>query len=310
MSGSCPVFRIICTIAFLLALSLMQPPPAAASSLAKALPNGFLKGWTQEGKIALFDRENLFEQINGEAELYFPYGFTALATAVYGNKAYPDALVVAEIYHMGSLLDAFGIYSNYRKPDYESVKQGAEGFISPTQLLFYQDRYFVKLQATGTTHLEQEVFLACARLISGNLPANTSRPEELAALLLPSVVPKSERYIAQSLLGYAFFRRGFIAEAKANGESMRVIVVREETRDSARKAFDAYHAYLREEGQVVTVSATGDRRSLTSVDSLYGGVYLVQSDRVLLGVVKVKDMIAASRLIEQIREKIAAPKDR
>jgi hypothetical protein len=217
---------------------------------------------------------------------------------------------VAEVYCMGSLLDAFGIYSNYRKPDYESVQQGAEGFISPTQFLFYQGQYFVKLQATGTTGLEREIFLACARLISGHLPAGTSRPQELAGLALLPIVPKSERYLAQGLLGYAFFRRGFIAETPKEAGSMRVFIVYEESRDSARRAFDAYHAYLREEGQAAALSGPADRRSLISVDPLYGGVYLVQEDRLLLGAVQVKDQAAAARLIEQMREKTAALKNR
>jgi hypothetical protein len=36
-----------------------------------------------------------------------------LATATYVNKKNPDVWVVVDVYRMGSLLDAFGIYSNY-----------------------------------------------------------------------------------------------------------------------------------------------------------------------------------------------------
>ena len=58
---------------------------------------------------------------------------------------------------MGSLLDAFGIYANYRRADYKSVKIGEERVsYHPTQLMFYQDRYFVRLQVTGATSLPRE----------------------------------------------------------------------------------------------------------------------------------------------------------
>jgi len=295
----------------LLVLSLLPSlSPAASSSFTQILPDQFHQGWAREGQVALYNPENLFEHINGEAELYIPYGFSTLATAAYGHKARPDVRLVAEVYRMGSLLDAFGIYSNYRKPDYETVRLGAEGFASPTQLLFYQGQYFVKLQATGTTGLERETLMACARLISGNLPANASRPQELAILAGLPIVPKSERYLAQGLLGYAFFRRGFIAETKPEAGSVRVFLMEEESRETAGRAFEAYRAYLREEGQAASLSGAGDRRSLSAIDPLYGGVYLVQEDRLLLGAVRVKDQTAAARFITLLREKMAAAHNR
>ena len=70
--------------------------------------------------------------------------------------------------------------------------------------MFYQDRYFVRLQATGTTSLEKDTFLAFGQILSKNLPSNTTPPKELKVLEIPGVVPKSERYIAQSLLGMPF----------------------------------------------------------------------------------------------------------
>jgi hypothetical protein len=227
-----------------------------------------------------------------------------LATGAYVNKKYPDVLIVADVYRMGSLLDAFGIYSNYRKADYESVRIGAEGFISPTQMMFYQDRYFVRLQATGTTELMRDVFLDCARLISARLPALMSRPKELEVFSIPAILPKSERYLAQSLLGYAFFRKGLIADANDAGEAMRVIVVFETSVEGARKAFEEYQSYLKQEGQDVQVSGTPDKMVLVSVDPLYDGVYMEQSGRHLIGAIKVKKRDAARHVIEALWRKM------
>ncbi len=290
---------LICLLAVTLCLS--TPILAADLSPESVLPRSFAGGWTPEGKGNLYNQDTLFEHINGEAELYMPYRFDLLATASFANKKYPDQLVVADVYRMGTLLDAFGIYSNYRKPDYERVTIGAEGFLSSTQMMFYQGRYFVRLQATGTTGLDRQVFLECAKAISGNLPADSSRPPELETLSLPSIVRSSERYLAQSLLGYAFFRRGFVMDT---GESMRVFVVSEDSRDSARKAFDAYRAYLKDEGQGVQVAETKDRRVLTAADSLYGDVLVEESSPYLIGAIKIKDNDAAKRLVGQLREKM------
>jgi hypothetical protein len=169
---------ILCV--FVLTLSAPVPVFAAEDSMKNILPTpGFTPDWVMKERVTLYNSDTLFDHINGEAELYFPYGFDMLATATYLNKKNPDVWVVVDVYRMGSLLDAFGIYSNYRKADAAGAVIGAEGFVSSSQLMFYQDRYFVRIQVTGTTSLEQELLLACGRTVSRNLPPNTGRPESL-----------------------------------------------------------------------------------------------------------------------------------
>ena len=80
---------------FLLTLSLalftLSASPAAGAdngSMLSILPaDGCGEGWVMEEKPALFTVDTLFDHINGEAELYFPYGFDTLATARYVKKA-------------------------------------------------------------------------------------------------------------------------------------------------------------------------------------------------------------------------------
>jgi hypothetical protein len=300
------IFSIVFTVLFLASLSTAVR--AEAPAMAKVLPSGFHNGWALEAKAELYNQDNLFEHINGEAELYMPYRFDLLATASYINKKSPDVLLVADVYRMGSLLDAFGVYSNYRKADYEPVKTGAEGFISLTQMMFYQGRYFVRLQATGTTGGARDIFLDSAKVIAATLPADSSRPGELDILSLPGIAPKTERYLAQSLLGYAFFRKGLIADAPVSGDQMRIFILFEDNRESARKAFNAYYAYLKEEGQdaaELLQSGTPERVVLAATDSLYGSVLLEQSDRYVIGAIRVNDRKAAGNLIEKLRNKVS-----
>ncbi len=281
------------------------PVFAAATSPEEVLPTPSCgEGWVMEEKVTLYTRDTLFDRIDGEAELYFPYGFEVLASARYANRQNPQIAVEADVYKMGSLLDAFGMYANYRRPDDSVVKIGAEGFLSSSQLLFYQDRYFVRLQASGTSSLGQDIFLACAQAVSQNLPHNAGKPGELEAFMIPAVVQRSERYIAQSLLGYAFFRRGLTAAAILEGEQVQVFIVPEESGDAARRVFDQYGSYLKASGQEIQVTETADRISLVAVDPLYGNVFVEQAGRYIVGAVKVKDISAAKQLVEQLRRRL------
>jgi hypothetical protein len=270
------------------------------------LAGGCSEDWVIKDKATLFNKDNLFDHINGEAELYFPYGFEVLATATYVNRRNPELWIIADVYKMGSLIDAFGIYSNYRKTNASWVTIGAEGFVSSSQLTFYQDRYFVRIQVTGTTSLKQDIFFACGRAVSQNLPLNAGPPRELEILRIPGIVPKSERYIAKSLLGYAFFHRGIIADAIIEDEQVQVFVVPEDSQDAARKVVDQYRSYLKTEGQGMKVTELSDRISIAAVDPLYGGVFVEQSGRYIVGAIRLKNPSAAKQSIEKLRGRLVS----
>ena len=280
---------------------------AVETDIAKALPApACVEDWPMDGKAALFDKDTLFDHINGESELYFPYGFEMLAFARYVNKDNPQAAFDADIYKMGSLLDAFGMYANYRRKDDVDVNVGAEGTASSSQLLFYQDRYFVRLQASGTANPGADIFLACARAISEKLPRNTGRPRELEAFIIPAIERKSVRYIAQSLLGYDFFRKGIVADAILNDEQVLVFLVLENSREAARKAFDRYGEYLKASEKNVQIARTQHRISLKAHDPLYGNVVVEQTGQYIFGAVRVKEASGAQQLIEKLHKRIAS----
>jgi len=274
---------------------------AVEADIAKALPApACIKDWPMDGRPALFDRDTLFDHINGESELYFPYGFEVLASARYQNANNPQAAFDADIYKMGSLLDAFGMFANYRRKDDVDVGVGAEGTASSSQLLFYQDRYFVRLQASGTTNPGADIFLACARAISEKLPRSPGRPRELEAFMIPAIAPKSMRYIAQSLLGYDFFRKGIVADAILNDEQVQVFLVFENSGEAARKAFDQYRGYLETSDKDVDITRTPHRIFLKARDPLYGNVVVEQSGQYIFGAVRVKDDSGARQFIEKL----------
>ena len=305
--------RVPCAIPLAIAwLACATAPALAADAAMKSiLPvPACAEGWNLEEKVALYDRDTLFDRINGEAEAYFPYGFDALASARYANRRNARIGVDADVYRMGSLLDAFGIYASYRRKENPGVGIGAGGTLSPSQLIFHQGRYFVRLQATGTTSLGEDVFLACAREISRRLPGNGGRPEELEVFTIPAVVPGSERYIAKSLLGYDFFRRGLMADAVADGGPMQLFMVPEDSRDAASRSFARYRSYLKDSGTDIPAAGVPGRESLTAVDPLYGNVHIAQEGRFIVGAVRFKDPAAAKRLVDQLRGRVGGKQGR
>ncbi|NPU84446.1 MAG: hypothetical protein HPY65_08140 [Syntrophaceae bacterium] len=292
-----------CAVAFFLAAAV--PAWCEDGALQSVLPRpGFAGGWTATEPANLYDRNTLFEHINGEAELFMPYGFDLLATSTYASAADPDVWIVADVYRMGSVLDAFGIYANFRRARADRVAIGADGFILPTQMMFHQDRYFVRLQVTGANSLPRSDFMACGQAISQRLPQNSRPPQELETVRIPALVSGSERYVTPSLLGYAFFRRGIVADAVLDGKHMQIFVVLNDDPDAAREAFSRYRSYLAAEGRDLRNGDTPD--SLTAIDPLYGTVLAEQAGRYVAGMIRIGDAAAAGQIVKQLRARIAA----
>ena len=275
--------------------------PAADQDMIQCMPSpACTEGWVMDGNVALFDKDSLFDRINGESELFFPYGFEVLAYARYESSQNPKFAIDMDVYKTGSPLDAFGLFSIFRRQDDAEVSIGTGGTISPSQLFFYQDKYFVRLQVTGTTSVDQEVLRSCAASLSRNLPKAVARPRALDALAVPAVVSASVRYMAQSLLGYEFFTKGLIADALLKGETVQVFLVTEGTAEAAGRTMAAYSVYLKRSGKEPRMTGDKERSSLEGVDPLYGKVVVERSGASIVGAVRIKDMPAAKQLVEQI----------
>jgi hypothetical protein len=178
--------------------------------------------------------------------------------------------------------------------------------VSSSQLLFYQDRYFVRISVSGASSLDPEVLLALSRAIALKLPYPAVKPREIAVFDIPAIVKKSERYIAQSLLGYAFFRRGIVADASLAGERVQVFVVIEDSAAVAQGTLDRYEAYLRKSGHGVGVNKAKEGISISAIDPLFGPVMIERTGRYLVGAVRMKEAMAAKPLIEQVRRRLEA----
>ena len=234
-----------CLVILMALLFFASPASAAERALEAILPVECASGWVMDGKVATYTPENLYKYIDGEAELYMPYGFRKAATAMYVKPGNKDIGIVVNVFELGSLLDAFGIYSNYRSPTLEQIKAGAEGFLDESQLMFYQDRYFVQTEASGAITQEGSLFRSCVDAISRNLPDGREKPRELDFLKIPEAVPLTEKYYASGLLGHDFFGKGFTGEVMVGKTRAKSILILAESQTATAKIFAEYEEYLK-----------------------------------------------------------------
>ncbi len=302
-------FISIIALAASISISVANDPAQSdASPIENLLPApGFSEGWLIDGKIDRYTAENLYVYINGEAELYIPYGFEVLGSAFYGKGGDAGSGVVVDVYRMRSLLDAFGIYSNYRDAGAELIKIGAEGFISESQLMFFKDRYFVRLSISGTVPDERALLMRCAEAVAGKIPGGPSKPDVLGMLTIPDIEPDTVRYLAKSVLGYAFFQSGLIAEAVIEGEPAKIFVVLCGSPEASSRTLEHYINYLRESGAHAERPHKENEMTVVAQDPLYKGTVIRESGEYLIGVTKLKDPLKAIQIVSRIQSRIKKP---
>ena len=232
-------------------------------------------GWVLEGAPRDFTGNTLFEHINGQAELFFQYGFERSIYGVYTNKKSIGEKIDLDIYDMGSVVHAFGVFSRFRQEG-RSAGIGLGSYLDDDYALFYKDRYFVVLQATGpfASGLTQLAGMIASRINDGSPP-----PKEIAYFPKRGLKPDSIEYYAQGLMGRAFLRRGFkatyVMPDKTGAEPQRTAEPREatlflavfDTPEEARSALRKYkddrseksgtHAALRNGSGFDTVDGRG-----------------------------------------------------
>ncbi len=291
-----------------LALLLGWCAYAADKALApeSVLPKpSFMAGWTAQGEPAVYGKDNLFEYIDGEAELFYPYGFERLASMAYQNAADPDVGLTADVYVLGTLLDAFGVYTSLKPTGGKPLDVGAEGAWVASQAAFYQGRYFVMLQVTGGLELDSAVYTACAKAIAARLPGGKVRPAEMKLLAIPQAVPGTEKYFPANFLAYSFMPPVLVVEVGTGEKPPRAFVGLCKDPAEAAKVLDAYRAELTKMSVTPEAQREGAPPRVAAMTSLYQGLVLEQEGRYVLGVVGVSDL-AKTEAIAALRARVTA----
>jgi len=197
-------------------ISLIAFTRASDSKLFPDIP-----GWKMNQIDRVYTSDDLWELINGAADIFLSYYFEDLKMAEYENK---DQMIRVELYRHRTQDDTYGIYSAERMPDYPQVQIGAQGYKSQGVLNFFAGDYYVKIMSAGVDEADEQSIMLVAQKVSTLLNQPVVMPGTLDLFPGEGRVYLSDSYIAQNFLGYSFLHHAFVMKYEQPEEFQMFII--------------------------------------------------------------------------------------
>ena len=275
-------------------LHLLTPNSGLSKTNASSELFPDIKGWKKSGDIQIYTPQNLYEYINGAAELFLSYDFQELQVAEYLNRH--NAAVIAEIYRHKTPVNAFGIYSQERPTEGNFLKIGAQGYVEESILNFVVGNAYVKINSYDVGEETREVLQTFAKRVAENLGGKESLPKILTCFPKEGKKQNSERFIAKSLLGHGFLHSGFIADYNVDNTTFQLFII--EGADS-KDCEEMLKQYVQSTG-----SAQKDLKETryTLSDPYHGDVALSWKGKYIWGVLNLEEENIRIRYLKLMEE--------
>jgi len=137
-----------------------------------------------------YTSKNLFDYIDGGAELYLSYGLVGMTGCKYNGDSLPQVNV--EIYEMIDSKNAFGVYTQSRDKEESDYGQGSQSF--PDFILFWKNKYFVIVNTQEITPESRKAIQYLAKLVDESIPETGDKPDIINLLPKKELAPAGFLY--------------------------------------------------------------------------------------------------------------------
>ncbi len=228
------------------------PEPAVISAaikerLARLLPEPSQVRASRSGEQKFFSA-NLYQYLDGGAEIYLDYGLVAMLHQEY--KASSTDITV-DIFDMAAESNAFGIYAVEGSPDYHFLPIGTEGYGTEEILNFFQDEFYVKLSAFSDKEKTGPVLERFGQAVSRKIGPPGPMPELLSLFPPQNLVSHSCKFVKKSPLGHDFLAPAIIASYSLGEKETSLVITKALDPQGALKKVDELRTYFGRSGKVV-----------------------------------------------------------
>jgi hypothetical protein len=164
------VFRILIILVLFLFSGKMP-----GQELIRLVPDAAeLQGWKVVSEPKVYTGDDLFDLIDGGADIYFEYGFVKVITIRYADPS--QNIIQVEIYEMDDAPSAYGIFSITQQAAEWSQQYGHISTATENYISYWKSKFYVNISWSSRQHLDQPLLNNLANLISKKIVENGAYP--------------------------------------------------------------------------------------------------------------------------------------
>jgi hypothetical protein len=286
------------------------PAPAPPKPVASA-PNDSLPTLPPElsafSAPETFTADNLYDKVDGKADLYLTAGFVGLQCQRLALKATNDVWMEWFVYDMGTLPQAFSVFSLQRRAEAQTLDLTPFAYQTQNSLYFVSGRYYVEAVTAMPTEPMMVAMRAMARQFVAAHPPDAAEIPELKLFPPENLEAGSQGLQIADAFGFDQFTNVFTAKYRLTNvaTNTEVLAFLELTTTSAAAAAlrDAYRSFLLANGgkEIEAGAAALTGKPI----EFMGNIEIVLSqDNALAGIHAAPDAASAAKVAQQLADSL------
>ena len=200
------------------------------------------------GAAEIFSPDTLWEKINGQAEFYLSAGFVSLTSQLYGGVEHVDSMIEVSIFHMGSLLNAFSVFSLQRRDNAQVIDVTAFAYQTENTVYLVHGPYYVEILWIQPLDGDISFLKSLAEQFVRDTPVKERELPQLARFPLENLVRGSTSMISKDAFGLNSLDNVFTAEYKVDEDRATAYFSKRKTDQDARGLVVGLHTYFKNYG--------------------------------------------------------------
>ena len=246
-----------------------------------------------------FAPDDLFNKIDGKADLYLTAGFVQLHCQRFALKAANDVWMEWFVYDMGALPQAFSVFSLQRRSEAQALDLTEFAYQTQNALFFVSGRYYIEAVTAMPTEPMMAAMRAMARQFVAAHPPGVAVIPELKLFPPENLEAGSQGLQVADAFGFDRFTNVFTAKYRLpdGATNVEVLAFLEMTKTSADAAAlrDTYRSFLLANGGKEIESQ--DAGSIGKPIEFMGNIEIVFSeDNAVAGVHAAPDAASAAKV--------------
>ena len=234
-----------------------------------------VEGWKIAPDIEIFNRDNLYERINGAAPLFFENNFQEMTSVVY-NSTSGDNYITIQAYRHATPEDAFGMYASERSSDMEFYPGiGGEAQGDGYGLYFFVGAIYVKMSTNNEGVEVSAAMKAIAAGLAGKIGCDSAYPAIINSFPKDGSIPHSAAYITQNYIGHEFLKPVYTVNYELFEKKFQAFVIDAKTAENAKQILSNYCKFTKQDEPAAEGNFLIQDRYNGSIPIVWKGCYII-----------------------------------